>query len=89
MRARPLPSTGSTSYLPASTYQVAIMRDQAVAVLGGEVVVLGGVLGDVVELPAVASSSASVSAEIGSPNPLPASANDGPGHGQTARQPSW
>ena len=28
-------------------------RDQPVAVLGGEVVVLGGVLGDVVELPAL------------------------------------
>ena len=66
------------------------MRDQPVAVLGGEVVVLGGVLGDVVELPAGARRArASVSAEIGSPNPLPASANDGPGHGHTARQPSW
>ena len=36
----------------------------------------------------VASSLERVSPEIGSPNPLPASLNDGPGHGQTARQPS-
>ena len=37
----------------------------------------------------VASSSDSFSAEMGWPKPTPASANDGPGHGQTARQPSW
>ena len=29
------------------------------------------------------------SAEIGCPNPVPASLNEGPGHGQTARHPSW
>jgi hypothetical protein len=36
----------------------------------------------------VASSFVNVSAEIGLPKPVPASVNDGPGHGQTARQPS-
>ena len=52
MRARPLPSIGSTSYLPASTYQVRDQLDQLVAMLGGDIVVLGEVLGHVVELPA-------------------------------------
>ncbi len=38
---------------------------------------------------ALASSSVSFSAGIGSPKKAPASVNDGPGQGQTARQPSW
>jgi hypothetical protein len=36
----------------------------------------------------VASSSLSFSLEMGLPKPVPASAKDGPGHGQTARYPS-
>jgi hypothetical protein len=58
-------------------------------VLGGKVVVLRGVLGDVVQLPVMGIRSASVSGVIGAPNGLPASVNEGPGHGHTPRRPSW
>ena len=90
MRARPLPSIGSTLYLPASTYQVPIISISRSRLLGARLWVSAGVLGDVVELPALRIELDSCLgrdrlAEAG----FPASVNDGPGQGQTARQPSW
>ena len=52
MRCRPLPSTGMTPYLPASTYQVPISAMSLSRLLRRDVVVLREVLVDVVQLPA-------------------------------------
>src|ERR1700733_11029947 len=84
IRARPLPSTGITLYLPASTYHVpiiAISRSRwPAAPLGfpGESPPQG------VNPQALGASSDWVRAGIGRPKPMPASVNDGPGQGQTA-----
>ena len=50
--AGPRPSTGRTLYLPASTYHCAIISISRGRFSVGDVVVLGDVLGDVVQLPA-------------------------------------
>ena len=89
-RVAPRESTGSTWYLPASTYHSGDHLDQLVAMLVGHVVILGYVLIHVVQLPAARHPVlVSSSAVIGAPKNFPASAKEGPGHGQTARQPSW
>ena len=75
--------------MPASTYHCAISAISLVAVLGGDVVVLREVLGEVVELPAVGVERRERVGGDRRAERLPASANDGPGQGQTARQPSW
>ena len=52
--------------------------------------VSAGVLGDVVELPAVAVEAAEhLGGDRRAEGGAPASAKEGPGQGQTARQPSW
>ena len=89
MRARPLPSTGITSYLPASTYHVAIIAISRSRCSAATSWFSAKSSATWYSSQPVASSSESFSAEIGCPKPMPASANDGPGQGQTARQPSW
>ena len=62
--------------------------DQLGAIFGRHVVVFGEILLHVVQLPAVGVQLGQRVPEMGVPKNLPASVNDGPGHGQTARQPS-
>ena len=88
MRARPLPSIGITSYLPASTYQVPIIAISLARLSAATLWFSAKSSSTRYSSQPVASSVDSVSVEIGSPKPLPASVNDGPGHGHTARQPS-
>ncbi len=89
IRARPLPSIGITWYFPASTYQVAIIAISLSRCSAATLWFSAKSSATWYSSQPFASSSESVSAEIGLPNPVPASVNDGPGQGQTARQPSW
>jgi hypothetical protein len=88
IRRIPLPSTGITSYLPASTYQVAMSAinrsrwSEAMSWFSAKSSATW------YSSQPEASSWLSISAEMGEPNGWAASANDGPGHGHTARQPS-
>ena len=77
-----------TSYLPASTYQVPIIAISRSRLSAATLWVSAKSSATWYSSQPVASSVESVSEEIGSPKPLPASVNEGPGHGQTARQPS-
>ena len=80
---------GNTSYFPASAYHIAISSMSLSRCWQARLWFSAGSLGDPVQLPTLASRPVSVSAVISAPNGLPASANDGPGHGHTARHPSW
>ena len=55
----------------------------------GEVVILGQVLVHVVKFPIVGIEIGEHVGGNGRAEDLPDSLNDGPGHGHTARQPSW
>ena len=79
---------GMTSYLPASTYQVAIKAISRSRWSAPTSWFSAKSSATWYSSQRVASSSESVSAEMGLPKPVPASVNDGPGQGQTARQPS-
>ena len=80
---------GSTPYLPASTYQVPISAISRSRCSSATLLFSAKSSSTWYSSQPFASSSDSLSALIGWPNPTPASANDGPGHGQTARHPSW
>ena len=81
---------GMTPYLPASTYQVAIISMSLSRCSAARLWFSAGSSVDVVQLPARGIELGTASRrEMGSPKPMPASANEGPGQGHTARQPSW
>ena len=88
IRASPLPSIGSTPYFPASTYHVAISLISRSRWSAATSWFSAKSSATWYSSQPLSSSVTSVSAEIGWPKPAPASANDGPGHGHTARQPS-
>src|SRR6185295_1669155 len=89
IRGRPLPSMGKTSYLPASTYQVPIIAIKRSRFSSATLWFSAKSSATWYSSQPLASRAESVSDEIGSPNPFPASVNDGPGQAHTARQPSW
>jgi len=74
--------------LPASTYQVATISISLARFVAATLWFSATSSATWYSSQPVASSSVSFSAGMGSPKPLPASVNDGPGHGHTARQPS-
>ena len=88
-RAAALPSIGSTLYLPASTYHWAIISMSRSRCWSARLWFSVGSSARWYSSQWCASSPARSSAVIGTPNPWPASAKDGPGHGHTARQPLW
>ena len=80
---------GSTLYFPASTYHMAIISISLSRCASARLWFSAGSSATRYSSQWWASRSVKSAAVIGVPNPLPASANEGPGHGQTARQPSW